>query len=144
MSESLSPHIVLEKAIIRTFTVQSGQTVRGGFAVKFASDDQEVLEAGANSELAIGVARRPGHTYAAGEQVEVVVSGAIVPVVVGTGGCTRGKDVRMIADGVTDVPAWDAAGATVVPVLGKFLQSGVAGDHVGILLPGGLTYRIAT
>lgn len=144
MSASLDPHHVIDKAIIRNYTVQSGQTVRGGFAVKFASDDQEVLEAGANSELAIGVARGIGKTYAAGASVEVVHGPAIAEMVVGTGGITRGKDVRMISDGITDVPAWDAAGGTVVPVIGKALQSAVAVDAVGVFIPGGLTYRIAT
>jgi hypothetical protein len=144
MSASLDPHLVLDKGIIRNYTVATGQTVRGGFAVKFASDDQEIQEAGADSELAIGVARVIGHTYAAGERVEVVQSNAIAEMKVGTGGVTCGKDARMISDGITDAPAFVIGGATLVPVIGKILQTGVAGDVVGVMVPGGLTYRVAT
>jgi hypothetical protein len=135
---------MLNGATIISRRVETGQTVRGGFAVKFGSSEDDIREAGANSELAIGVAHKPGKTYAAGEMVEIICANAVVPVVVGTGGCTAGKDARMISDGFTDVPAFDAAGATVVPVIGKFLQTGVAGDHVGMVIPGGLSYRIAT
>jgi hypothetical protein len=144
MSASLDPHLVLDKGIIRNYTVASGQTVRGGFAVKFASDDQEIQEAGADSELAIGVARGIGETYAAGESVSVVHSNAIVEMKVGTGGVTRGKDARMISDGITDAPAFVIGGSTLVPIIGKILQTGVAADVVGVLIPGGISYRVAT
>lgn len=141
---STDPHRMLNNAIVITRVVETGQTVRGGFAVKFGSSEDDIREAGANSELAFGVAHKPGKTYAAGETVEIVCGNGIVPMVVGTGGCTAGKDARMISDGITDVPAWDAAGGTVVPVIGKILQTGVAGDHVGVFVPGGVSYRIAT
>ncbi len=144
MSASLDPHRKLSNCITMTFKVATGNTVRGGFAVKFASDDQEIVEAGANSELAIGVAKSPGKTYAAGDTVEVFLGPGIVPMVVGTGDVTRGIDARMISDGITDCPAWSAAGSTVVPVIGKTLQSGVAGDVVGVLIGATLAYRIAT
>lgn len=144
MSASLDPHLVLDKGIIRNYTVASGQTVRGGFAVKFASDDQEIQEAGADSELAIGVARGIGTTHVAAARVEVVMSNAIAEMKVGTGGVTHGKDVRMISDGITDAPAFVIGGATLIPVIGKIQQTGVAGDVVGVLIPGGISYRVAT
>jgi hypothetical protein len=50
----------------------------------------------------------------------------------------------MISDGITDAPAFVIGGATLVPVIGKILQTGVAGDVVGVMVPGGLTYRVAT
>jgi len=137
------PHRVLSKAIIRKYIVAAGQTVKGGFQVKFAADDKEIQDAGADSQLAIGVARRPGKTYAAGDEVEVVHPfTAIVDMSVGTGGATRGKELHQVADGVADAPDWNAAGATVVPICGRAMQSGVAADHIGVGIYS--SFRIAT
>jgi hypothetical protein len=134
MSASLDPHQNIDNAVIMKFTVAAGQTVKGGFEVIFASDDQEIQDAGANSALAIGVARRPGKTYAAGERVEVVMHGssAIVPMTVGSTGVTRGKEVTQAADGIVDAADANAAGATVTWICGRALQAGLDNDVVGV------------
>jgi len=71
---------------------------------------------------------------AVGDKVTIVpLSGScIVPVKVGTGGATRGKQAKVVADGVTNaVPA--GAGTTAMPTVGQFTQTGVAGDMVGLI-----------
>lgn len=130
---SLDPHRVISKAIIRKYTVAPSQTVKGGFQVKFGSEDNLIQDAGPDSHLAIGVARRPGKTYTAGDEVEVIHPfTAIVDVPVGTGGATRGKELHQVDDGVADAPDWNGSGSTIVPICGRALQSGAKGEHIGV------------
>lgn len=117
------------RALIRPYVVASGQTATKGFGVVFASADNEIDDAGANGN-AIGIALESG---VAGATVEVALLGyAIVPVKVGTGGATRGAFAIMAADGYTNQTL--GGGTTVKYPAGKFLQTGVAGDEVGLLL----------
>jgi hypothetical protein len=133
MTASLDPHRNIDNALIRNYTVASGQTVTGGAEVIFASDDEEIQVATANSAAAFGIARHPGTTYTAGERVEVIIYGdAIVPMKVGTAGVTRGLEVTQTATGVEDAPAANAAGATVTWICGRALQSRVVNDEVGV------------
>lgn len=126
----------LEFAYIRPYTVETGQTVVGGKPVKFGSSDTTVQDSGAASDLMIGVARNPGTTYTAGQTVEVVHPfTVVVPMVVGTGGSTRGLKQKVVSDGITDVATLGGA-TTPIYSIGIAMQSGVAGDYVGVgLLP---------
>jgi hypothetical protein len=110
--------------------VATGQATTEGRPVVFASADEEVQTAGAGV-FCHGVALE---TKAAGDRVQVLVSegDAIVKVKVGTGGATRGANAVVVADGVANAAAIVAAGTTLVNVVGTFVQTGVAGDVVGM------------
>lgn len=118
------------KALVEVFKVASGGTVTKGMPVKFGSADDEVTVAGANDK-AIGVALSTSTT--AGDRVEVALFGyAIVPMKVGTGGATRGEYAVSAADGVTNQTL--GGGTTVKYIQGRFMQTGILGDLVGVLL----------
>ncbi|MHA1572659.1 MAG: hypothetical protein ACTSX8_01575 [Alphaproteobacteria bacterium] len=120
-----------ENALVMQYTASAGCTI--GEAVVFNSDTT-VQDAGAATDLAIGVA---AYTATAGNVVDVYMFGhAVIPVVVGTGDCTRGTKAVLVADGLTDAAAHDSDGVVNASVYGVFIQSGVAGDTVGLLLTG--------
>jgi hypothetical protein len=97
--------------------------------VKFSGADNAVEDCGANED-GIGIAMESG---VAGDTVSISLEGfAVVEVLVGTGGATRGAYAKFLADGFTDQATAD--GTTVRFLAGKFMQSGVAGDRVGLLL----------
>ena len=122
----------LDHAIVDTFTVAATKTATLGQRVRLASADGEVQDCAAGED-GIGVALT---TQAAGEKVGVVLDGhAIAKVKVGTGGATRGKVAIAVADGFTDMLL--SNGKDTQYPAGKFLQSGVAGDLVGMLLMAG-------
>lgn len=122
-------HQKLPFALIQEFTVASGQTVTEGLSVKFAAADDECQNCGAGED-GFGVAL---NSASSGGKVSVVLDGnAIVKVKVGTGGtATRGLYAITNATGHTNQTIAD--GATVRFLRGKFMQSGVAGDMVGLL-----------
>lgn len=123
----------LDFAHIETYTVAAGQTCTAGKTVKHSGADDQIQDAGANSDLAIGVALgTPGTVYAAAAKVQVALMAPVVPMLVGTGGTTRGKKQKVVADGVTDAIA-NGGGTTDVQLAGIAMQSGVAGDYVGVL-----------
>lgn len=121
--------IKLDRACIDTFTVASGQTVTEGFRVKFASADGECQNCGAGED-GFGIAQASG---TAGQKVSIVLEGsAVVKVKVGTGGATRGAYSIPVANGYADQAIAD--GTTPRRLAGKFMQTGVAGDFVGMLI----------
>ena len=120
-----------EFAHIKEFTVAAGQSATAGRAVLLSGADTTIGTAGADSDLAIGFALE---TAAAGARCQVALLGPVVPVVVGTGACTRGKKAILVADGVTDAPAHDSSGGTDDQIYGIFMQTGVKGDTVGMIL----------
>ncbi len=124
----------LQRALIKTRLVETGQTVALGRVVKDGNADGEVQHC-ADGVDAIGVITSLGPLNgAAGDEVQMAyLAGAIViPVKVGTGGATRGKFAKCVADGVTNaVP--DVATPAAMNVVGFFTQSGVAGDIVGMV-----------
>lgn len=127
------PYSDMKNAIIKTMVVETGQTVSVGRVVKYGTNDNNCQHAGAN-ELGFGVVVAVTSSGAAGERVQVaLLAGAvIIPVVVGTGGATHGKLAKNAANGLTDAtPDFNTPSATYVH--GYFLQSGVAGDIVGLL-----------
>lgn len=120
-------------ALIVEYTVASSDTATEGEAVLLDSDTT-VDDCDAASDLAIGVALE---SKTAGEQVRVALFGhAVIPVKVGTGGATRGKFAVLVSDGFTDAAAHASNGAGNQTSYGKFLQSGTAGQVVGLMLCG--------
>ena len=122
----------LQNATLRTFIVKSGTTTAYGKAVKFDAGDDSIDNAGANEDLVFAVALEVVVGDGVNKcQVALLSGSGIVPILVGTGGATRGKFAVLAADGATD-----AAGSGVTnarPCIGKFLQSGVAADVVGLM-----------
>jgi hypothetical protein len=139
----------LEHAIIRPYTIQPSQQVVLGMTCVFGTLDTAVQAAAGASDLVIGVVRLDGVNagYADASNIitpaylpqpttttiEVVLMfSAIVPMTVGTGGSTRGKKQIVVSTGVTDAPANPGADTTDIEIIGVALQTGVAGDVIGI------------
>lgn len=121
-------HALQDARTVITSTLAIGRVVKDG-----TSDGQAQITT--DGVGAIGVVTELGKTAGAvGDVITIclLAGGAVVPVLVGTGGATRGKLAKVVADGVTDaVPA--GAGTTAVEICGKFTQTGVAGDLVGMV-----------
>lgn len=130
----------LSRALMVTRTVETAQTVAKYQVVKDGNADKECQPAGAG-ELGFGVVVAIGGNTdvtagAAGDFVTVaLLAGAcIIPVLVGTGGATRGKLQQVVSDGVTDVtPNGAPTTGVLVGAVGIATQSGVAGDIIGII-----------
>lgn len=125
------PDSNLSSAIVVTRTVLTATTVTVGGVVKDGTSDKQVQPT-TDGVGAIGVVTSLGALAgAAGDKVQMayLAGAAIVPVKVGTGGATRGKQAKVVADGVTD-------GTTGTEVVGTFTESGVVGDLVGLLTTG--------
>jgi hypothetical protein len=56
----------------------------------------------------------------------------IVEVLVGTGGATAGAFAKVVADGMADAGVL-GGGTTLQNIAGKFVDTGVAGDRVGLM-----------
>lgn len=125
------PHERLDHALIMSFDNASQPAFTKGTEVKFGASDT-LLAATTNADAAaIGVVYQAN---AAGKPAHVVLYGnAVVPVTVGTGGATRGVHAVRVSDGYTDA-ATIGGGTTVQYIRGMFLQSGVAGDTVGLMI----------
>jgi hypothetical protein len=134
MTSPLRPRITLGAApIIMTFTVAATKTATLGFPIIASSADGEVLDSTTQSDLTLGVALE---TAAAGARVQVLMYAPVAKVKVGTGGATYGKKAYFPAgaDGYADAPAHDSSGAVDGSTLGVFVESGVAGDYVGMMM----------
>lgn len=122
----------LVRAIIKTYTVKTGGATTAGKPVKFGTTDTEVdTQLAADASIGFGTALE---TKTAGQQVQVCPHGVqIVPMIVGTGGSTRGLKQKIASDntGITDT------GATTDVFVGRAMQSGVVGDLIGVLVGGG-------
>lgn len=132
----------LKGALIKTYTVKSGTTIVAGNRVKFGTSDTEVDVAGAAEDNSWGTALdgAVGDGTAA-KRVEVALDGhAIVAMTVGTGASTRGLRQVLVSDGITDAKATGVN--TAQAVVGVAMQSGIAGDSIGVLL--GASPRIPT
>jgi len=121
------------KALVLQYTTAAGGCTIGE-GVVFASDTT-VQDAGAASDLAVGIA---ASTTVADALVDVYMFGySVIPVTVGTGGATRGTKAVLVGDGFTNAAAHDSDGGVGnTSVYGVFMQSGVATDRVGLLLTG--------
>lgn len=116
------------RSFIHTFTVEAAGTVTKGYPVKLGTAATDVVNAGANGK-AIGIALASG---VAGDSVDVALFGPVVPAKVGTGGATHGEHAIAVADGFTNQTL--GGGTTVKYIAGTFLETGVAGDMVGMML----------
>jgi pyruvate kinase len=112
---------------IKTLTVVAAGSTVEGRPISLNNSDEEctITAAGASCD---GIALE---TKAAGERVQVLMGDGLVKVKVGTGGATRGLYAVVVADGVTN-SATLGGGTVVRHIVGKFLQTGVAGDVVGL------------
>lgn len=111
-----------------------GTSVTEGEAVVLTTDTS-IDDAGGASDLAVGIALATSST--AGAMVDVAMFGwAVQPVLVGTGGATRGTKAILAADGFTDAPTHDSSGGTDDAIYGVFLQSASATNWAGLLLTG--------
>lgn len=118
----------LKNAIIKTYITASATASTAGRAVKFGATDTEITNAVAGDDaISCGVAMET--TAGGGKRVQVIIpgGGVIMPMIVGTGGCTRGVRVKLAADGIIDALVGDKS-------VGQSVQSGVVGDLVGIRL----------
>lgn len=120
----------IDYATIMTLTVTAAKVATKGFAV-IISGNLTVEDDAATGDTVIGVALE---TATAGNRVQVLLFGPVVPMKVGTGDTTRGKKQKTVATGITDAPTTANSGATTTPILGIALESGVAGDFVGVML----------
>jgi predicted RecA/RadA family phage recombinase len=140
------PQRQTQHALKRYYTVAASQTCTVGKTVKLASDTT-VQDAGAGSDLEIGICMESSDAnasgvVAAGFQVEILLLGhAVVPMLVGTGASTRSKKQVVVSDGITDAAA-SGGGTTAVECIGIALESGVAGDLIGVLV-GGANSRVS-
>jgi hypothetical protein len=128
------PDCDLRTALTVVRTVETGQTVAVGRVVKDGNADKECQHT-TDGVDAIGVVVALGNLAgAAGDKVSIclLAGSAVVPVKVGTGGATRGKKAKCVADGVTDAVISEAT-PTMAHTVGFFTQSGVAGDIVGMV-----------
>jgi hypothetical protein len=120
----------LQKAPIDVRKVETGQSVSKYRVLKDGNADGECQHT-TDGVDAIAVALEDG---AAEDRIRVayLAGAAVIPVKVGTGGATRGKFAKCVADGVTDATP-DVATPAAMNVVGFFTQSGVAGDIVGMV-----------
>ena len=128
----------LNYATIGNYDIAVGQTVTVGYAVTLTSDTTVQNAAGGiDNDLIIGVAHTGGVSTVAGDaNVDVFLFAPVVAVVVGAGGTsTRGTKAIWNAAG----NGWTNAAMPLVPgganeecSYGIFLQSGTAGDVVGM------------
>lgn len=115
--------------LVQHFLIPSTKVVTKGMSVKFSGADNQIENCEAGDD-GIGVALASG---VAGDTVPVRLDGAaVIPVLVGTGTATRGLYAVTVADGHINQAIAD--GTTVRNLRGKFMQSGVAGDLVGLLI----------
>lgn len=124
----------LKNAIIKTYTIKSGVIIAPGNRIRFGASDTECdLTSGALDDTTIGTALSGGVGNAAGTVLCQVVLDfyAVVPMLVGTGGSTRGVKQQQAANGITDTIA-NGGGTVSKPLVGVALQTGVVGDMIGV------------
>lgn len=110
---------------ILTFTV--GTACTKGYAVKLSGANQ-ITNCGAGDD-GIGVAME---TVASAGKANILLHGPVKKVTVGTGNATRGTYAKMAADGFTDLSL--GGGTTSRACHGIFLETGVAGDEVAMMM----------
>ena len=116
----------LKSACIKSYTV--GTACTAGYPVKLSADDTITNCGAGESGFAVALETK---TTGLRAQVVLLAGACIIKVKVGTGDATRNTWAKAAANGFTDAAL--GGGTTSVEVLGMFLQSGVAGDEVGLL-----------
>jgi hypothetical protein len=113
------------------YPLLAGAPINEEDLVVFGPDDDTVVPAGINDDLAFAVALQ---TVPAGKRVNLLLFGiALVEMTVGTGGSTRGKPQWRVANGVTDAPP-NGGGTNSAIIVGRAMQSGVPKDRIAVLL----------
>jgi len=122
----------MDRALIMTFTDASQPAFTKGTEVKFNGSDTLLVATSGSDADAIGIITQAN---AAGRPASVALYGTngIVPVLVGSGGATRGKQAVNSSTGFTDAAA-NGGGTTAQYIRGTFMQSGVQNDLVGLYL----------
>lgn len=140
MASPLRPLVRLDHVTRYQFEHPSQPLLTRGTLVKFSStaDADEWLLKAVDATDATEVADAIGFVEIANTTVNrglrvVLFGNGIMEVDVGTGGATRGKDAKVVADGFTNAAA-NGGGTVSQIVFGKFLQNGVAGDRIGMIL----------
>ena len=113
------------------YTVAGGGSATAGCAVILSGADDTVTIAPTGSDLAIGIALT---TAVAGARVEVCLFNHVEAVLVAAGGATRGAKALIVNGAFQDAPAHATTGNTSNQIYGIFMQSGVSGDMVGLML----------
>lgn len=117
----------LQYTEIRAFTV-GATAVTAGQAVKHSGADLTVAPIAAVGDEAIGIVMDDAGI---GALCRIAMFGnGIKKVKVGTGGATRGKGAKYVANGLTNATIGGAT--TALFVCGQFLESGVVGDLVAM------------
>lgn len=125
----------LKNALIKSYVVKSGTTtVVGGRTIFSVADNNDAFvdNSAANDDTAIGTFLEAivGDGV---KKVQVCLDGICsVLMKVGTGGTTRGKKQKLVADGITDADA-NGGGTLAHGIIGIALNSGVVGDLVGVM-----------
>jgi len=128
---AVRPHERLDHALTMQFDDPSQPAFARGVEVKFSTSDTLLVATSGSDAAAIGVTAQGN---LAGRTASVVLYGtAVMPVTVGTGGATRGTLAVRVSDGYTDA-ATVGGGTTAQYIRGMFLQSGVVGDVVGLMI----------
>jgi hypothetical protein len=119
----------LQYTEIRPFTVAVAPVIAGQ-AVKHSGADLSVTALAAVGDEAVGIVMEDA---AVGAICKVAMFGnGIKKVKVGTGGATRGKAAKFVANGLTNATIGGAT--TALFSCGQFLESGVVGDMVAVNL----------
>jgi hypothetical protein len=145
MTIAKRPETRLDGLDSQLFTVAAGQTVRPGMGIKIAATDaspatadypqaQEAI-ADTDDPIAIAAGELDATAYAAGEIFTgyLMAGGGVIPILVGTGGITRGLSAVCASDGFTNAPA-NGNGTTRIFSPGVALATGVVGDGVALLV----------
>lgn len=128
---AVRPHERLEGALIMQFSHASQPAFTKGTEVKFNGDDSLLVATSGDDPLAIGVISQANPS---GRTASVCMYGdKVIPVLVGSGGATRGKMAVYSATGFTDAATF-GGGTTAQTIKGQFLQSGSQNDLVGLML----------
>lgn len=118
MTFKYRPQKRINDSDFQKFTVPTGQTVRAGMPIKLNATDAgsgngnypEAQEAAADTDNPIAIAYGgddPSKTWTEGQTFDGVLlgDGATIPILVGTGGITRGSHVVANSDGFKNAPA---------------------------------------
>lgn len=119
----------IQNALIETWTVTAAAAATEGMPLTLTAE-----RTGRDSTAAENCSAIALETKAAGEKVQVALlsGGAIVPVRVGTGGATAGAYATVGTTGLTDQTL--GGGTTVAYIAGKFIETGVSADKVGLIV----------
>ena len=124
----------LKNALVKTYTAKNGVVFAVGSRVKFGATDTEADLGGAGDDLTFGTALNVCTGNAAGSVIVEVALDVpqIIAMIVGVGGSTRGTKQIAVATGVTDAMA-NGGGTVAHPLVGIAMQTGVAGDLIGVM-----------